>query len=127
MTLIAQYNHAGIEISAMNEAKTAGYGEGKFIKFGSDEYCVEVLNAITIAAECGILYEDKFVSQCFKSKKAFKEFIEAMEVEDGVIRVKDRWAVACAHLTGWYDEEGFTSMSEVAEKLYEAAEATNQI
>lgn len=117
-TLDAVCKHGGFDVKT-----------GTFTKFSTwDRVEIhEVLDVIAAAAEAGALDSEKWVSQVFATTDIFDLFLEEYSEYDGCFRTYDRWYWALFRLAGLYDEEGFVSSSEIADKLREIAEETGQL
>lgn len=74
----------------------------------------EALDAITAAAEAGIIDDDDWVTQLFSDDAALEAFFDELEQYDDCYRINDRWWRALAELAGSTDcEEGFVSCREI--------------
>lgn len=61
------------------------------IKSMTETALYEVLDSVTLAVESGVVRPYSWPQQFFASKKAFSEFIEALEGYDQAYRITDRW------------------------------------
>lgn len=88
----------------------------------------EVLNSLTLALEAGVVSKEKWVKEVFGTTKAFEKFLEEFEYFGEWNRIWDRWWTALSVLGDTvYDEQGFTTSTEIAERLRYVAVDSNQM
>ena len=79
-------------------------------------YC---LDAITAAVEAGKVDSTTWPSTLFATRKDFEGFIDGFRYYGEERRINDRWHQALGAMVGWYDDEGFITADEIADKLVE--------
>lgn len=88
----------------------------------------EVLDSLTLALEAGAVSKEKWVKEVFGTAKAFEKFLEEFEYFSEWNRIWDRWWTALSVLgDSVYDEQGFTTSTEIAERLRYIAVDSNQM
>ena len=92
------------------------------MRYGSGAMAMhEALDAITAAAEAGIIDDDDWVTQLFSNDAELEAFFEELEQYDDCYRINDRWWRALAELAGSANfEEGFVSCREIVDGLRES-------
>lgn len=82
----------------------------------------EVLDSIVLAVEAGVVDNYLWPQQIFANRQSFESFIEELSGYDECFRITDQWWQALSQLIEYGDDEGgFVSSSEIADKLFDAA------
>lgn len=75
------------------------------------------LDSITGAVEAGLLDDEKWPQQLFKSSSDLRGFLAELSSYDDSYRINDRWWFALSRLANVYDEEGFIRTEDIADEL----------
>lgn len=85
----------------------------------------EVLDAMTLAAEAGLVERAGWVMQFFGDAMGFRAFIA--ELEQYEYRINDRWHQALMAIAGLKEESGFVTNEEIAAVLMDSAAESGQL
>lgn len=84
----------------------------------ADNHTVSVyLDSITGAVESGILDDEKWPQQLFKSPADLDSFLAVLSDYDDEYRINDRWWFALSQLAQVYEEAGFIRTADIAGEL----------
>lgn len=82
---------------------------------------------MTLAIENGLLFRERWVSQCFADKESLEVFLAALEAYDRDDRIHDREWFALSVLVNLETENGFVRNCDIADKLRAHAVETGQV
>lgn len=92
------------------------------MKVAASQNAYYYLDAVAGAVEAGLVEDETWPAQLFKTKKDLKAFIEGVESYEEDFRINDRWYQALATLGEFQDGEGTVSGESIAEALAERAD-----
>lgn len=98
--------------------------DDKHISFGGDDrpmvYGSSIFETIAAALEAGIVDDEMWPTQLFANTESFNDFVISLRDFEECFKLRDPWwSALCVLAGGGFDEEGFCTAEDLAERLIE--------